>query len=750
MFQLNAGMTKSQVNAQLAVGGGISGTVTDALSSQVVQGVCVFVSSTTDPNLSVTAVTDSSGSYSVLGLAPGSFDVRFVDGGACFQIGGVQQGYAPQYFQGQSTQASADPVSVTAGATTGMVDAQMVMGGSIAGVVVAADGGAPLQGICVSATGLPNSVGGTGSDGSFTVRGLATGTYTLQFDNGCGNPQTYVPQSIQVSVTAPEPTTGIEVQMVAGTLPTVSSLSPNSGPLSGNTAVTIMGSGFTGATHVQFGFNAPPFTVVSDTEITTSSPMAPAGQVDVQVTTPEGTSAPTMADKFTYTSGTGTPPTVNSISPNTGPVSGGTSVTITGSGFTGATHVQFGVNTPPTFTVVSDNEIMASSPMAPAGQVDVQVTTPAGTSQPTMADKFTYTSMGSPPTVSSLSPPSGAVAGGYPVTITGTNLTGATGVMFGPNPATSFTVLSDTELSATVPGVTFGGPVEVTVNSPNGSSFMTPGSQFTYLLAPDIWSPSMVGFVAGQANSLTITASGYPVPSLSVGPGLPSWMTFSSGVGQMFIGGTPPTGTKKVYSIDVTATNSAGSASQTLTLTVGSAPAVTSASAVTFKVGAAKSFAVKAKGYPAPTLSENGNLPNGLSFSSPANGSATLSGTPQPGSGGTYPITVTAVSATGMTQQSMVITVLEKPGFTSPASVTWVHSTSNSFTVTTSPAFPAAVLSTKGTVPTWVTFSDNHDGTATLTGDPDASAVRPGPYKFRVVATSGGTSVSQVVSLSVT
>jgi hypothetical protein len=748
-FQLNAGFTMGSVDAQMVVGGGISGTVSDAVSNQVVQGVCVLVSSVANPNLTVTVVTDATGSYSVQGLPAGTFDVEFIDGGSCWSEGGIAVGYEPQYYDGQSSQASATPVPVDAGAISGPIDAQMVMGGSISGVVVAADGRAPLQGICVSATDLPFGVFGTASDGSFTIRGLPTGTYTVQFDNGCGNPQTYVPQSVQVSVTAPEVTTGVEVQMVLGTLPTVTSITPDSGPLSGGTPVTITGSGFTGATQVQFGFSSPPFVVVSDTEITTTSPMAPPSTVDVQVITPEGTSAPTMADKFTYTSGTGTLPTVTSVTPDSGPLSGGTPVTITGSGFTGATRVQFGFSSPP-FVVVSDTEITTMSPMAPAGTVDVQVVTPAGTSAPTMADKFTYTSMGNAPTVTSLSPSSGPVAGGTQVTITGTNLSGATGVMFGTNPATSFTVLSGTEAIATSPQATTGGPVEVTVNSPNGFSMMTPGSQFTYLLAPDIWSPSVVGFVAGQANSLTITASGYPVPSISVGPGMPPWMVFTSGMGQMFLTGTPPARTKHVYSIQVTATNTAGSATQTLTLTVGSPPTFTSAPAVTFATGVDKQFTIRATGYPTPNLSETGNLPSGVTFASPANGSASLSGTPAAGTGGLYPITVTAHSATGTTQQSLVITVQEKPTFTSPSSVTWVHGVSTSFTVTTSHAYPAVVLSTSGTLPSWLTFTDNHDGTGTLTGDPGASAVRSTPYTFALVGTSGRTSVTQRFSLRVT
>lgn len=83
-------------------------------------------------------------------------------------------------------------------------------------------------------------------------------------------------------------------------------------------------------------------------------------------------------------------PIVTAISPRSGGVGGGTTVTVTGSGFTGATSVQFGANNASAVTVVSDTQITATSPPGNVGTVDVKVATPAGASAPSLADQFTY------------------------------------------------------------------------------------------------------------------------------------------------------------------------------------------------------------------------------------------------------------------------------------------------------------------------------------------------------------------------
>lgn len=83
--------------------------------------------------------------------------------------------------------------------------------------------------------------------------------------------------------------------------PTVTGISPSSGPISGETSVTITGTGFTGATAVKFGnSNASNITAVNDTHITATAPAGNAGEVDVTVTTPGGTSAASPSDKYTY------------------------------------------------------------------------------------------------------------------------------------------------------------------------------------------------------------------------------------------------------------------------------------------------------------------------------------------------------------------------------------------------------------------------------------------------------------------
>src|SRR5205085_2400665 len=79
---------------------------------------------------------------------------------------------------------------------------------------------------------------------------------------------------------------------------------------------------------------------------------------------------------------------VTGVSPAMGVTSGHTSVTISGSSFTGVTSVKFGATDATTFTFVSDQQITAVTPAEPQGTVDVTVTTPAGTSVSSAADRY--------------------------------------------------------------------------------------------------------------------------------------------------------------------------------------------------------------------------------------------------------------------------------------------------------------------------------------------------------------------------
>ena len=111
--------------------------------------------------------------------------------------------------------------------------------------------------------------------------------------------------------------------------------------MAGGTKVTISGFHLGGATAVHFGTSAATdLTVVSTKTMTVDAPAHAAGTVDVTVTTPAGTSGPTTADHYTYTAGR--VPRVTKLAPSTGPTTGKTVVTISGTHLEGATAVHFG------------------------------------------------------------------------------------------------------------------------------------------------------------------------------------------------------------------------------------------------------------------------------------------------------------------------------------------------------------------------------------------------------------------------
>ncbi|AKC82073.1 hypothetical protein IMCC26134_03475 [Verrucomicrobia bacterium IMCC26134] len=165
--------------------------------------------------------------------------------------------------------------------------------------------------------------------------------------------------------------------------PEVDVLSPATGLTTGGTSVTIYGINFLGASSVTFGGTEATIVSVADTGISVTSPAHTAGAVNVVVTTPGGSSI--NAVTFTYEAPPA--PVVDVLSPATGPTTGGTSVTIYGINFLGASSVTFG-GTAATIVSVTGTGITVTSPAHAAGAVNVVVTTPGGSS--TDAATFTY------------------------------------------------------------------------------------------------------------------------------------------------------------------------------------------------------------------------------------------------------------------------------------------------------------------------------------------------------------------------
>jgi len=481
---------------------------------------------------------------------------------------------------------------------------------------------------------------------------------------------------------------------------------------------------------------------------TTVTYTAPASVTATSSPVITGTSAFDNTKTGTLTINLVPPPTVT----NTSPLAAGQ----VGVAYSASLTATNGV-TPYTWTITSGT---LPANLTLSGSTISGMPTTAGTSTFTVqvkdASGLTNTkglsiTINQPPTITSASSTTftAGVAGTFSVTTTGfpTPALSETGSL----PA-GVTFVDNGNGTATLSGTTSttgNFPITITANngiSPNGTQKFT----LTVAQAPTITSANNTTFTVGSAGTFTVTTSGFPAPSLAESGSLPSGVTFTdNGNGTATLAGTPAANTGKIYSISITAQNSAGNAPpQSFTLTVDQAPAITSANSTTFTVLAAGSFTVTTTGFPTPALSETGALPSGVTFVDKGNGTATLSGTPASGTAGTYPITITANNGVSPNfPQSFTLTVDTAPVITSAASTTFTVGVPGTFTVTTI-GTPTPSLTESGTLPSGVTFTDNGNGTATLAGTPAAGTGNT--YSITIKAHNGiGTDATQPFSLTV-
>ena len=269
--------------------------------------------------------------------------------------------------------------------------------------------------------------------------------------------------------------------------PVVTGVAPSEGSTAGATKVKVSGSNLGGATAVTFGGTAV-LNVLSDSEgeVEVETPAHAVGTVEVCVTTGGGTSCKSAA--YTYDA----PPSVSTPAPSEGPEAGGTHVVLTGSNLANAT-VEFG-GTAAAILKDTSGEVEVEAPPHAPGKVEVCVTTAGGRSCTTTL--FTYRGF---PTISSLTPNEGAVAGGTTVTIKGEHLEGTTEVTFGTAKALNLEVKSETELTVKSPAGS--GSVPVVVKTAGGPSTGT--NEFTYRLAPSV--SSVTPKEGGEGVVVTIT-----------------------------------------------------------------------------------------------------------------------------------------------------------------------------------------------------------------------------------------------------
>jgi hypothetical protein len=291
------------------------------------------------------------------------------------------------------------------------------------------------------------------------------------------------------------------------------------------------------------------------------------------------------------------------------------------------------------------------------------------------------------------------------------------------------TFTASTGVLTGTPAAGTGGTYTLTITASNG---IPPNAQQTFTLtvnqAPAITSANATTFLVNQSGTFTFTATGNPAPTFSESGTLPGTVQLSSS--GVLSGTASATGT---YQITVTASNVAGSSSpQTFNLTIGQAPNINSANNTTFTVGTPGSFTVTTDiGFPAPTFSETGALPTGVTF---VNG--VLSGTPAAGTGGSYPITIKATNGVAPdASQSFTLTVNQTPAITSAATTTFVTTLAGSFTVTAT-GNPTPTLSVSG-APGWLNFNASTGVLSTTAGTASA-----GNFTFTITADNGITPVA--------
>lgn len=285
----------------------------------------------------------------------------------------------------------------------------------------------------------------------------------------------------------------------------VTGLSPASGLGSGGGTVTITGYRLDTATGVAFGGTPAAFqrTVVGGAPaLVATVPPRAAGQVDVTVTNGAGASAPSPASRFTYLPPL---PAVTAVSPSTAVIGGGTTVTLTGTNFTGARSVTIagGLTYGHQLQVLSDTSLRFVTPPWRAGTYNVEVTTASGTS--TVVGRLTFANG---PTMTGLAPSTVVITGGATVTVTGANLTGVKSVRIagGSTWGSSVRVLSDTSLTFVAPPWRVG-TYDLAVTTAAGTVVSVGSITYVNPPPPVVAALSPASGPAGASSTVVVTGS---------------------------------------------------------------------------------------------------------------------------------------------------------------------------------------------------------------------------------------------------
>jgi hypothetical protein len=462
-------------------------------------------------------------------------------------------------------------------------DQAVFNGGSTIVVRIGVDNGTTSKPSCDSQTF-------TGESNNLTV--VATsGTPSTSTFGSLVFTESNVPGSVQTDCSKAATIDG-------GGPPIVTSIGPAEGQCATASTITIRGSNLAGAARVvaDSHSNLSPLSlqlqsVANDEIIATVPAFLPGGVYEIVVSTPFGESAQVWNSAHTDTFSV--LPTVTGISPNRGPVAGGTQVTVNGGCFDARTRISFGGaeasgNYPCGIGLGPSSQcVVYSPPTNSASSVDVVADTNGAASVVSPVDRFTYAG----PQITSISPTSGPVTGGTEVTISGTgfprydlhNLQN-TPISFGS--VGTIAECDSTWCVVVSPRATSPGPVGVTATAFGATSGSSSGDVFTYNSAPVLtrfeFTRDYVGGISAVVDlDGNAPSSGATVALNSSNPnlvGLPATATIPAGKKTTIV---PVTTNPSPTDQSVTATASYDNTSLTSTVSISASPPLTLSSDVT-------------------------------------------------------------------------------------------------------------------------------------------------------------------------
>jgi hypothetical protein len=503
----------------------------------------------------------------------------------------------------------------------------------------------------------------------------------------------------------------------------------------GTFSVTVTGD--TPITYSESGALPAGVTLGSDGTLSGTPAFGTAGSYPVTITATDANSN-TSTQSFTLTVTGGGPVFTSAASTSFAENQAGT-FSVTATGDTPITFTETGA-LPTGVTLGSDGTLSGTPAFGTAGSYPITITA-TDTNSNTSTQAFTLTVTAGGPVFTSAGSTTFAenAAGSFPVTATGD--TPITFTETGALPA-GVTLGSDGTLSGT-PAFGTAGTYPITITATDANS-ATVTQSFTLTVTaggPVFTSTGSATFAENQSGTFAVTATGDTPISYTETGALPTGVTLGS---DGTLAGTPGFGTAGSYPVTITATDTnSATATQSFTLTVTTGgPVFTSATSTTFSENDPGTFAVTATGDTPITFTETGALPTGVTLAP----DGILSGTPDFGTAGSYPVTITATDTnSGTATQAFTLTVNNGVlVFTSAASTTFSENDPGTFAVTADGDNPITFTEV-GPLPTGVTLGS--DGT--LAGAPAFGTA--GSYPVTITATDGNANtLTQSFTLTVT